>query len=160
MSLNSSSSLKFVPWSLFKCFRLWHNHPHVKFRSFEIILDFSLIIVSNQLKFLSFTSSVYQCILSLLYLWTMFRLVSHLFRRDMIEFATLSPISASNPYFKELSDWTKWSKKIEQRWFSKGSLQNSRIRINWEIVWNENLKLHPQTTKWETLDMGPRIFVL
>lgn len=127
-------SLKFILLSLFNVFRMWHNHPHVNFRSFAIILDFSLIIVSNQLKFLSFTSSISQFILSLPYLLILLILFSHLFLTNMIEFATLSAISASRPYFKEPSnELNEIKKKLNNNDFQSEVHRTARSELTGKL---------------------------
>ena len=85
-----------------------------KYRSFEVSLDFSLILVSYQTEFLFLTSPISQPILPPLHLQCYSR-------------------SKQNKTKQNLTT-------VDLRY----SPQTSSTIINWEIVWNENLKAHPQ----------------
>lgn len=113
--LNSLSSL----WNVSLCiyfFFFQHVAQSHTWNSEALKLSWiSLILGSDQPKLPFLISSFSQSISSPLYLLTLLQLFSILPWTIVIEFVTLSPLSASEPYFTELPDWAKRNEKCEQQ---------------------------------------------
>lgn len=154
-------SLKWPSCLYFIFFRMWHNYLHIKCRSFEIILDFSLILVSYQPEFLFLIPSTSQSILPPPCLLMLLRLFQTLCNNSDWVCHPLSLVPFKSTFYSTARlSWIKWKKKKKDSNGSQVSLQTNSTIVNWEITWDENLKPYPRPIKSETQGVASRVFVL